>query len=355
MKITRWMLVLLATLVLLVFAAGCGGDDEAADEEPVPAETGEAAEEPAEEERTEPFEIAYLSASSANTWLLSSKEAMDKIAQERNANITEFDAEFNAERQVSQLQDVIASGQYDGIVITAIDPGIIPDVERAIDEGMEVAVLNQILGNEFDTADPQVEGVAVSVLAPPLRSGERLGELAVRACEDKDPCRVVYFYGIRGIPLDIAMKQGFDSVVGGHDNIEIVAEGEGQYLGPDHAMNEMQDIMQRTPEFDVVVGSDQAIQGVQQALEQTGRLDQVAIMGLGGSQAAIDAIREGNWFGGVFGAPYTEGELAFNALLDVLEGEEGPIGIDPLTHEAIPDEGLVTQDNVDQFEPQWAG
>lgn len=347
MRTSRWLIVLLGVL-WLVAIAGCGGnDDEAGSPETATA---------AGDTEREPFEIAYLSASSANTWLLSSKRAMEEVAAERGAEITEFDAEFNPELQTRQLQDVIASGRYDGIVISVIvGPAIVPDVEDAIAAGLKVSVLNQVLGDRFDTADPQVEGVSASVLAPPQRSGERLGEVTLQACEGKDPCRVVYFFGIRGIPLDVAIREGFDSVVAENPAIEVVAEGEGQYLGPDVGLAQMQDILQTTRDFDVVIGADQSMQGVQQALEEAGLLDQVAIIGLGGSEAAITAIREGNWFGGVFGAPFTEGQLAMEALIDALESDGEPVGIDPLTHEDIPDDGLITQENVDKFEAQWAG
>lgn len=346
MRTRRWLVVLVGALSLVVIAAGCGGDDdEAAAPETAPGET-----------EREPFRIAYLSASSANTWLLSSKRAMEEVAAERGATITELDAEFNPELQTRQLQDVIASGRYDGIVIAVIvGPAIIPDVEAAIAAGLKVSVLNQVLGDRFDTADPQVEGVSASVLAPPRRSGERLGQVTLQACEGKDPCRVVYFFGIRGIPLDIAIREGFDSVIAENPAIEIVAEGEGQYLGPDVGLARMQDILQTTRNFDVVIGADQSMQGVQQALQEAGLLDRVAIIGLGGSEAAITAIREGNWFGGVFGAPFTEGKLAIEALIDALESDREPVGIDPLTHEDVPDEGLITQENVDKFEAEWAG
>jgi hypothetical protein len=60
-----------------------------------------------------------------------------------------------------------------------------------------------------------------------------------------------------------------------------VADGEGEYLGPDVALAALQDILQTTPEFEVVVGSD---------------------------------------------------------LLTT-----------------VPNEGLITKDNVDQFEPEWVG
>jgi len=346
MRTRRWLVALLGALLVLVVAVSCGGDDdEAAAPETAPGET-----------EREPFQIAYLSASSANTWLLSSKRAMEEVAEERGATLTELDAEFNPELQTRQLQDVIASDKYDGIVISVIvGPAIVPDVEAAIAAGLKVSVLNQVLGDRFDTADPQVEGVSASVLAPPRSSGERLGKVTLQACEGKDPCRVVYFFGIRGIPLDIAIREGFDATIAENPAIEIVAEGEGKYLGPDVGLAQMQDILQRTRDFDVVIGADQSMQGVQQALEEAGVLDQVAIIGLGGSEAAIAAIEDGKWFGGVFGAPATEGKLALEALIDALESDREPVGIDPLTHEDTPDDGLITQENVDKFEAQWAG
>ncbi len=302
----------------------------------------------------EPVEIAYLSASSANTWLATSKTEMDKVAAERGATITEFDGQFKPEEQTKQLQDAVASGKYKGIVIAAINgPGIIPDIEAAVAAGIKVAVLNQVVGDKLDTADPQVEGVSVSVLAPPLRSGERLGKVTLKACEGKDPCRVVYFYGIKGIPLDTALRDGFDSVIAENPAIKVVDEAEGKYLGPDEGLKAMQDVLQKTPDFDVVVGSDQSIQGAQQGLEEAGKLDKVALIGLGGSEAAITAITDGKWFGGVYGAPGTEGQLAMTGLMDAIQNGTDTGGVDPLT--TIEEEGLITQDNVAKFPAQWAG
>ena len=156
---------------------------------------------------------------------------------------------------------------------------------------MKIVGLNQIIGPALDTADPQDPAILASVLAPPLRSGQRLGELTLKACEGNDPCNVVYFYGIKGIPLDVALKQGFDEVTAANPAIKVVNEGEGQYLGPDVAMTAMQDIITATPEFDVVVGSDQAIQGVVLALQDAGK--QAAVIGLGGSTPALAGV--GGW------------------------------------------------------------
>ena len=147
-------------------------------------------------------EVAYLSASSANTWLAASVKEMDAIAKANGINITEFDAQFDPAKQTAQLQDAIASGKYDGIVVCAIyGVGLIPDIEAAIAAGIEIVVLNQVVGADLTTSDPQVEGIAASVLAAPYRSGTRHGNLTVKACEGNDDCKVVFIYGIKGIPL----------------------------------------------------------------------------------------------------------------------------------------------------------
>ena len=163
------------------------------------------------------YEVAYLSASSANTWLGASVKEMEAVAAVNGVNITEFDAQFDPAKQTSQLQDAIASGKYDGIVVCAIyGVGLIPDIEAAIAAGIEIVVLNQVVGPDLTTSDPQVDGIAASVLASPYRSGTRHGELTVRACEGDDNCEVVFIYGIKGIPLDDAIRQGFDDVISQH-------------------------------------------------------------------------------------------------------------------------------------------
>jgi len=299
-------------------------------------------------------QVAYLSASSANTWLASSKKAMDTVAAANHIKLTEFDAQFKPGEQSKQIQDILASGKYKGIVIASVDgAGIIPDLQNAISQKLQVAILNQIVGTKLDTPDPQFPGPAVSVLAPPLTSGKRMGELALRACQGVSPCRVVYFYGIKGAPIDTALKQGFDSVVSRNPAIKVVAEAEGKYLGPDTALKATQDVLQKTPDFDVVVGADQSIQGAQLALQDAGKAGKVKLIGLGGSTPAIAGIKSGAWFGDVFGAPRTEGRLAMEALVKALKDGTVTGGVDADT--TLPDDALVTKANVDKFTPQWAG
>lgn len=330
---------------LALAACGSGGNKATTDTpDSSPAATGAALN----------ADVAFLSASSANTWLQVSKAEIDRVAKANGVTITEFDGQFKSGEQSKQIQDVIASGKYKGIIIAAVDgAGSIPDLEAAIAKGIKVAVLNQVIGTKLDTADPQFAGAVASVLAAPQRSGERLGQLAIQACEGNADCKVVYFYGLKGTPLDTALRNGFDATVKDHPNIKVIAEAEGKYLGPDVALKAMQDVMQRTPKFDVVVGSDQPIAGAEMALSDAGKLGNVKLIGLGGSKAAISGIKAGTWFGGVFGAPVTEATLVMDAMVKALRDGTVSGGIDPLT--TLPDNGIITKANVDKFTAQWDG
>ena len=326
----------------------------AEDEAPEPAVEEPDDEPPATTEPPAPRRVAYLSASSANTFLLASVGEMERLADENNIELVEFDAQFNADLQTTQFQDAVASGQYDGIILVALNgPGLVPDVEAALEAGHEIVLFNQIVGDDLSTNEPQVDGIAASILAPPVVTGQRAGRLTVQACAGLDPCRVVYIFGIRGIPLDVALRQGFDSVVADQANIEIVAEGEGQYLGPEGGINAIQDILQAQPDFDVVVGADQPLQGVELVLTDEGKLDGVDLIGLGGSSPAIEGIRDGRWFATVFYAPASEGRLAMEAMIAALEDGTYTGGVDP--NGGFVDEGMVTAANVDQFAPEWDG
>ena len=370
-RVGRPLIWLGLAFALILGMVACGNDDDdqavpeatAAPETTMPPEATAAAEATVAPEVTEtpeptvdeePFKIAYLSASSANTWLLSSRNEMEAVAAANDMEITEFDAQFDPSLQATQFQDAIASGVYDGVILVSIN-GIAsaPDIEAALAAGMEVVILNQVVGEDFTTSDPQVPGVSASVIAAPFQNGKRLGELAVRACDGLDPCKVVYFYGIKGVPLDEALRAGFDEVLADHPAISVVAEGEGKYLGPEEGINVTQDILQVEPDFNVLVGADQSVQGAEIALSDEGKLDQVKLIGLGGSEPAIEGIASGRWFAGVFGAPGDEGRIAMEAMVSALTGGPDFGGVDPLVD--LPDNGLMTADNVALFTPQWAG
>ncbi len=86
---------------------------------PAPAE-GEAGD--------ERLQVAYISFAVANTYDEPMLAEAQRIADENNAEITVFDGNLDPGLQATLIQDVIASGQYDGMIAQPVYGPAIYDV-----------------------------------------------------------------------------------------------------------------------------------------------------------------------------------------------------------------------------------
>jgi ribose transport system substrate-binding protein len=294
----------------------------------------------------EALDVAYLSFAVTNTYDAPMLAAAQNAAAVANARLQVFDAANDPAAQTTQLQDAIASGQFDGILVQPIfGPGLIPDVQNAITQGIKVANLDQVLGEDLTTSDAQVEGLAANVVFVPSEIGRKMGELTVAACADADPCKVGYIYAFQGYPLDTAIKTAFDAAVAG-SSIEIVREGQGFFtaLG---GLSAAQDMLTAVPDITVIVGSDQAITGALQAAAGAGVAETLRTVGYGGARVAIQGVADGARFATVMQLPATEGRLATEQLITAIRTGENAPGVDPVAE--LPDEGVVTAENAADF------
>lgn len=325
-----------AALVLAGCTGGGGGDSP----------TGDAGD--------EPIEIAFLSFAVANTYDAPMLAAAQAVADENDVVMTVLDANNDPNTQSAQLQDVIASGQYDGIITQPIyGPGLIEGVEQAIAAGIKVVNVDQILGDDFTTADVQVDGLSANVSQRPADMGRKLGEQVVAACESGgwDPCKVAYFFDIKASALDLAMRDAWNAAVEG-STVEVVAEGES-FFNPANALTVAQDILTAHPDLNVISGSDQAMQGSDQALEAAGKIGEILLVGFGGSEQAVAAVADGRWFSSVMMVPATSGRLAMEAVIDAVRNGNDQGSVDPFAD--LPHEWIVTKETASEFSPEWPG
>lgn len=123
----------------------------------------------------EPLQIAYISFAVANTYDEPMLAAAQEVAAANNAEISVFDGNLDPNLQVTLIQDVIASGQYDGMITQPIyGPAIIDVVKQAIEAG--ITVVTFFAGATATTLSDQVMrwvgywGVGVFALALALGS-----------------------------------------------------------------------------------------------------------------------------------------------------------------------------------------
>src|SRR5262245_59888523 len=61
-----------------------------------------------------PVSLSFFMASAANSYAQAQLEGVEEVAKRMNATVDTFDGQFDSQRQYSQLQDAIASAQFDG-------------------------------------------------------------------------------------------------------------------------------------------------------------------------------------------------------------------------------------------------
>lgn len=303
------------------------------------------------------LQIAYISFAVANSYDAPMLAAAQAAAAGGNAVLTVMDGNLDPGTQTKLLQDAVASGKYDGIIVQPIYGGaLVTGVQDAIAKGIAVGNIDQVLGTDFTTAEAQVEGLSANVIFVPSNLGKKIADLAIQACEDAGvaTCKIGYIFSVKAAGLDQELRRAFDAEIASHGNIEVVAEGESFYTSA-LGLKAAQDMLTAHPDLTVIMGADQAITGALQAVDAAGVKGSVLLVGYGGGAVALQGIAAGERYGTVMQAPATEGRLGVTNLILAIRTGTPTAGIDVLAD--LPDGGVVTQDNVQTFLPlaEWPG
>ena len=303
------------------------------------------------------YNIAFFAASSQNGFNQAIYEGIEEKARELGNVTTEiYDGQFNAAHQYSQIEDVLASGKFDGYVVMANDTvGIAGAIEQLVAAGKPVVSTLFPIGPDLTTLDPQVEGLTSTVASPPADGAKAQAQAVVDYCKDRDPCNVVIIIGQLIFPFDNLRYEAFREVLDAHDNIKVVATGEGSY-SPDASLTAMTDILQSNSDVHVVLSNaDQHLVGAEIALEAAGyTVPDLYLSGGGAANIAITAIREGRWDATLAHFPKTMGSMALDIVVKKLKGEDVPASVN--MDEVGPMPFIITKKELDaspDFVGEW--
>lgn len=299
--------------------------------------------------------VAYLSFAITNSYDAPMLAAARAVATASGIKVTVFDAGNDPQAQYKQLQNVISSGKYQGIITQPIfGAGLAPLVAKAIAKKIKVVNIDQILGANFTTDKPQVKGLSANVTFIPSKIGTQLGQQTIAACASKNlnPCKVGYIYSIKASTLDVAIYKGFSDAIAKNSAVQIVAEGQS-YFTPSVALAAVQNMLQAQPDLNVIVASDQGIQGAIQAVDGAKLTGQVLLVGFGASAVGVAGVKAGTWFSDVAQAPASEGSLGMIALIKAIKTGKSSGAVNPVSE--LPNGGLVTKSTAKLFTAEWPG
>ena len=296
--------------------------------------------------------MSYAVANDYDKGMLANAEA---VAAKNGIKITVFDAANSSNTQYSQLQTAISSGKYQGIITQPIvGTALVPLVSQAIAAGIKVVNMDQILGSNLRTADPQVQGLSGNAVFNPYNGGVTDGKLSAMACEalKANPCDVGFLYDVKASNLDGAVHAGFLVGLATDPNAKITNTGQTNFTQAG-GLSASQDMLTANPNLDVIWGSDQGAEGAASAVAQAGKQGKVLIVGGGGGSIAIADVKSGVLFGELYNAPATEGKVAMQMMAKALTTGQSSGGVDVAA--TFPDNGAITKANVDQFTAQYTG
>ncbi|HEX9170755.1 MAG TPA: sugar ABC transporter substrate-binding protein [Roseiarcus sp.] len=301
--------------------------------------------------------VAFLASSSENGFNQAIWEGIKKRAAELGIEAEIFNGEFNAEKQNNQVEDLVASRKFDGIILEPNDSvGIANALKDAIAANIKVVVTLFPVGPKLDTLEPQIPGLTATVASNPAVGAKVVADQVVKYCEGKDPCNVIVIVGQKIYPFDNLRYQTELDTFKSHPNIKLVGTVEGGY-DPDKTMTGVQNVLQGHKDVDAMIAmGDQMMVGAELAAKDAG-LDtsKMLVIGGGASEIGIKAIRDGRWTASIAFFPVTMGEYAVQALADTFAGKQVNPVVDSDKIGPLP--ALVTKAELDahpDFKGEWA-
>jgi ribose transport system substrate-binding protein len=310
--------------------AACGSDDDSSTGTAAAGATGASTAAATTGGDTKVSDIAFFGFAGANSFAQATWAGIQEQAQKDGVKAKFFDPNFDAAKQVSQMQNAIASGEYQAFVVQANDGNaVVPVIREALKAGIKVVAEFTPVGSDYSSIKPQVPGM-IFVGEPPVANGTALGELGVEACADLNPCNVAYLEGNPSLPLDVAREKALEQALSKDPNAKLVAKVVGGYTKAD-GLKAGQNVLQAHPDVNVMIGSSQALAGAEQAVADAGKTGKVKLIGNGGSHQAVAKVKSGDWFATYATAEKTNGAKAAEVAIDAAEGKQVPETVDTRT------------------------
>lgn len=252
------------------------------------------------------YKIGFSISTLNNPFFVTLSEGAKEQAKEMDATLTVIDAQDDAAKQASDVEDLIQQG-VDLILINPTDSSaVVAAVESANNAGIPVI-----------TVDRSSEGGdVVSHIASDNKAG---GELAGQFLAELvgDGAKVVELEGIAGSSAARDRGMGFNEIVKG--KLDIVAKQTANFNRAE-GLTVMENIMQANPDIKgVFAHNDEMALGALEAIEAAGK--EVKVVGFDATDDAVKSVEAGKLAGTVAQKPELIGKKAVEAAVLSLKGE----------------------------------
>ena len=262
---------------------------------------------PSQETDIEDIKIGLSVSTLNNPFFVSMKDGVEAEAKEKGMDIVVVDAQNDAAKQISDVEDLIQQG-VDVLLINPTDSAAISTaVQSANSLGIPVVTLDR---------SAEKGDVATLVSSDNEKGGEMAGEFLVEQLGEG--AKIAELEGVPGASATRERGQGFHNIA--DEKLEVVAKQTANFDRTE-GLNTMENLLQGNPDIEAVFAhNDEMALGALQAIQSSGK--DILVVGFDGNEDAINSIQDGKLSATVAQQPEEIGSLAVQAGVDVLKGNE---------------------------------
>lgn len=290
-----------AFVAMTLVAAGCSDDSDSA--------SGSA-----NGSEKEEIKVGFSQAALNHPWRVAMNEGNEKYATEHypDVELKVTDGQNDPSKQVADVESLLAQG-VDVLMLSPVEEeALTPIVEQAMADGTPVVTLDRTVNTD----------VTQHIGGDNLKIGRDAASFLAEELDGEGV--IVEIEGTAGASATIERHDGFAEIVKQNPGLKVVAKADGNYQR-EPAQKFMEDMLQRfgPGELDAVyTHNDEMALGAVQALEDAGRLDEVAVVGVDGQNNAIEAVKDGR-LTATFVYPFVAPE-GIQQAYKVAKGEDVP-------------------------------
>lgn len=240
------------------------------------------------------------------------KNGIESEAKAQNADLVFLDANNDVNKQLSQIENLIAQ-KVDVLLVAAVDSdAIVPALDMAKSANIPLVGLNMLI----NTKDPYYYAGPDDVKA---------GELEMQACIDKigGKGNIVILEGPIGVSAQTQRHEGNHNILDKNPDVKVLAEKTANWSRTE-ALALMENWLQtfQGQINGVVAHNDEMALGAIQALEAKGLKDKIPVTGVDAIKDACVSIKNGVMDMTVFQDAVLEGSLGVQVAAKVARGEK---------------------------------
>ncbi|MCO6049539.1 substrate-binding domain-containing protein [Mesorhizobium sp. RP14(2022)] len=267
-----------------------------------------------------------------------------KRAEEIGCTVIASDAQNDLNKQVSDVEDMVAQGIGALIINPRDSQGLVPAVNAATAAGVKVFVIDS-------TLDPSADFVTL-VQSSNMQNGMLVGGWIADNTKGKD-LKIALLSGDQGNEVGQERRLGVLAGLlegqlrnGGSAKFEVVGQGWGLWNN-EGGLKAMEDILTAHPDVNVVLGeNDSMVLGARKALEAANKLDDVLLVAAAdGQKEALEMIKDGKYGATGLNDPALVAATAVDLAKKAID-EELPAST-PKTTYTTP--VAITKGNVEQY------